>query len=230
MDNQTTKPLVSPPSTPATGELESFRAALLSAHSFVHALADSLPGIVYLFDNQARLLWWNQTLERITGYDLNELASAPISKLVPARDLELVRLRFQLAMETGAASIQTSLVLKNGEEIPHLFTGHRMDFAGSPCLIGMGIDISDEVRAERRRAVRLALPQLLAGAEDLAAVATPVLQTVGECLSWEVGAIWLVDPVAHELRCGQIWQSPAVADSTFAEATRVSTFAAGIGL
>src|SRR5262249_51338835 len=206
-----------PPPASSPGRLASFRPPFSTATSFAHALADSLPGIVYLFDNQARLLWWNQALERITGYDLDDLASAPISKFVPARDLQIVQLRFQLAMDTGAASIQTALVLKSGEEIPHLFTGHRMDFAGAPCLIGMGIDISDQVRAERRRAVRLAVPQLLAGAEDLAAVATPVLQTVGECLGWEIGAIWLVDSARAELQCAQIWQSPAVKDPTFAE-------------
>ncbi len=128
------------PGQPA-GELAAFRAALESAHSFAHALADSLPGIVYLFDNQARLLWWNQALERITGYGLTELASAPLSKFVPARDAELVGQRFGLAMAAGSGSVQTSLVMKSGEEVPHLLTGHRMDFAGSPCLIGMGMDI-----------------------------------------------------------------------------------------
>src|SRR5262245_66511190 len=90
-----------PLSERSPNELELFRAALASANSLAHALADSLPGIVYLFDNEARLLWWNKALERITDYDLNELASAPISKFVPVRDVEMVRQRLQLVMESG---------------------------------------------------------------------------------------------------------------------------------
>ena len=74
-------PLFQPPAAAGDlNELASFRAALSSAHSFAHALADSLPGIVYLFDNQAQLLWWNQAFERVTGYSPDELASAPLER------------------------------------------------------------------------------------------------------------------------------------------------------
>jgi PAS domain S-box-containing protein len=214
----------------SASELESFRAALTSANSFVHAFADSLPGIVYLFDSQARLLWWNETLARLTGYSPEELASAPLERFVPEYDLQRVRARFDLIMATGSGSVQTSLVLKSGEEIPYLYTGHRLDFAGAPCLIGMGMEISEQVQAERRRAVRLAIPHLLAGAVDLAAVAEPVLQTLGECLGWDVGAIWLVDPARNVLCCRQSWQAASIADATFAQATEMQTFARGIGL
>jgi PAS domain S-box-containing protein len=211
-------------------QLESFRAALSTATSFAHALADSLPGIVYLFDSEARLLWWNQALERLTGYDFEELANSPISKLVPARDLRLVQERFQEIMKVGIGSVQTSLVLRTGAEVPHLFTGRRMEFSGAPCLIGMGLEVSEQVRAERRRIVRLAVPQLLAGAEDLAAVATPVLRTLGECLAWDVGVIWAVDAMAGVLRCIETWEAPSITDHSFAQATRRSTFQRGVGL
>src|SRR5262245_23319108 len=213
-----------------TRQLEPFRTALSTATTFAHALADSLPGVVYLFDSEARLLWWNHELERVTGYDLQELANSPISKFVPARDLELVQQRFQEVMRTGVASVQTSLVLKSGEEVPHLFTGRRMDFSGAPCLIGMGLEVSEQVRAERRRVVRLAVPQLLAGAEDLAAVATPVLRTLGECLAWDVGVIWAVDSAAGLLRCIETWEAPSITDHSFVQATQHATFQRGVGL
>src|SRR5262245_61293178 len=50
--------------------------------AFSEALANNLPGILYLFDAQARLLWWNQELERVTGYGPEELAGAPIAQFV----------------------------------------------------------------------------------------------------------------------------------------------------
>jgi len=53
---------------------------------------------------------------------------------------------------------------------------------------------------------------------------------VGECLGWDLGAIWLAEPAAGVLRCLQIWESPAIAEHSFTEATRSNTFATGIGL
>ena len=153
----------------------------------------------------------------------------PSLKFVPARDAELVGQRFELAMPAGSGSVQTSLVMRSGAyRTPRPATAWTSP--GSPACSTPGMDISEQVRAQRRWAVRLAVPQLLAGAEDLGAVATPVLQTVGECLGWEVGAIRLVALAAGELHCLQIWESAAIAEHSFAAATRGSTFAAGVGL
>src|SRR5262245_42323019 len=85
---------------------------------FSEALANSLPGIVYLFDQVPTLLWWNRNLERVTGYSADELAGAPMSQFVPERYLNLVRERFLTAMQTGEASVEVPLILKSGEEVP----------------------------------------------------------------------------------------------------------------
>lgn len=34
---------------------------------FSELLADSLPGVAYLFDAGGNLLWWNRSMEEITG-------------------------------------------------------------------------------------------------------------------------------------------------------------------
>src|SRR5262249_45258527 len=93
-----------------------------------------------------------------------------------------------------------------------------------------GLEVSEQVRAERRRIVRLAVPQLLAGAEDLASVATPVLRTLGECLAWDVGVLWIVDSVDGLLRCIETWEATTTSDHSFAQSTRQPTFKRGVGL
>src|SRR5262249_9338861 len=146
--------------------------------AFSKALANSLPGILYLFDAQAHLLWWNQELERVTGYRPEELAGAPLAQFVPRESLPLVRQRFQAAMETGSAEADVPLVRKDGRHVPYSCTGHRIEFAGAPCVIGMGIAGTERQRAERRRLVRLTVPQVLAQAATLADAAPQGLQVL----------------------------------------------------
>src|SRR5262245_18915153 len=80
--------------------------------AFAEALGNSLPGILYLFDLHAHLLWWNPQLERVTGYSAAELAGAPLARFVPAETLPRVRQRFQAVLATGAAELEAPLVLK----------------------------------------------------------------------------------------------------------------------
>src|SRR5947207_1876406 len=102
--------------------------------SFTEALANSLPGIVYLFDHQARLLWWNRHFEDVTGYSSAELAGSSFARFVPTRDRAMMQQQLQFVLDTGASWIETALVLKSGVEIPYHFTGQRMEFAGALCL------------------------------------------------------------------------------------------------
>jgi len=57
-----------------------------------------------------------------------------------------------------------------------------------------------------------------------------VLEAVCQAVGWQFGALWEVDRSAGVLRCGGTWQAPALPLDEFAEATRQSTFAPGVGL
>src|SRR5262245_66468911 len=93
---------------------------------FSEALANSLPGVLYLFDAQGRLRWWNREGERVTGYSPQELSGAPISLFVPAEALPAVLDRFHEALLTGTAWVEVPLICKGGERIPHTITGQRL--------------------------------------------------------------------------------------------------------
>src|SRR5262249_38196356 len=70
--------------------------------AFQAAFANSLPGILYLFDAQARLLWWNEEFERATGYSATELARASAARFVLAEALPRVLERFRAALDAGS--------------------------------------------------------------------------------------------------------------------------------
>jgi PAS domain S-box-containing protein len=83
---------------------------------------------------------------------------------------------------------------------------------------------------ERRRYVRLAVPQLLAQAGDLAAAASSVLQAIAEGVGWDLGLLWLADAPEQVLHCLDVWHTPAVEAADFIASSRRERFGLGVGL
>jgi PAS domain S-box-containing protein len=71
------------------------------------------------------------------------------------------------------------------------------------------VNVTDQKRAERRRAARLAVPQALAEAASVDVAAARILQALCGNLGWDVGALWRVDD-DQDLRCVQFWSEPGV--------------------
>jgi PAS domain S-box-containing protein len=94
----------------------------------------------------------------------------------------------------------------------------------------MGLDISERDRADRRRGVRLAVPQILSSSASLVEAAPHLLRAVGEGLDWDLGVLWLADDPAGALRCLDAWHAPSVRAEDFLRASRGAAFAAGVGL
>lgn len=83
---------------------------------------------------------------------------------------------------------------------------------------------------ERRLAGKLAINRILAESPSLSDATPRMLQTIGETLDWEVGAVWTVDAEANVLRCLNVWHAPSVKAHQFESLTRESAFAPGVGL
>ncbi|HEU4662406.1 MAG TPA: PAS domain S-box protein, partial [Dokdonella sp.] len=116
---------------------------------FAEALVESMPGILYLYDARGRFLRWNRHFEQVSGYATLEIARMhPREFFPPAQRLSL-EANIAEVLAFGASSFEAALLTKDGREIPYFFTGKRVEFDGHRCLIGIGIDISERVRAER---------------------------------------------------------------------------------
>lgn len=48
----------------------------------------------------------------------------------------------------GEDAVEADFLLKSGDKIPHYFTGRSIDYHGELCLMGVGIDISERIRAQ----------------------------------------------------------------------------------
>ncbi len=84
--------------------------------------------------------------------------------------------------------------------------------------------------SEHRLAANLAVTQILAESPALTDATPRIIQTVCRSLGWELGALWIPDASATELRCLDFWSGGGVAAEMFENVSREQTFVRGVGL
>src|SRR5690606_20305124 len=136
---------LSSPSSPALSEAEKI---LRNEQLFSATLLDSLPGIMYFYDSEARFLRWNRNFERVSGYTCEEIASMHPLDFSASADKPRVQERIAETFTKGESSIEAPFLTKDGTSIPYFFTGRHVEFDGQSCLLGIGIDIAARTRAE----------------------------------------------------------------------------------
>jgi PAS domain S-box-containing protein len=125
--------------------------------NLLSAALDALPGPFYLFDEKGRYVLWNDALERATGMGPEAIAQARPVDFVPEVDRDEVARAIETTLATGDGTVEARLRTASGVEVPHLFTGRRVEIDGRPHLVGMGVDVSERVEAQRRTAFQARL-------------------------------------------------------------------------
>jgi two-component system sensor histidine kinase/response regulator len=125
---------------------------------FGKSVVESLPGIFYLINESGQLVRWNQTFRDLSGYSAEELSLKSVLDLFKGPDKRLVAERMQEVFSKGEAVAEASFVAKDQTETPYLFSGKRLVFDGKPCLVGLGLDITErkQVEAESVKAMEVA--------------------------------------------------------------------------
>ncbi|MDF3071219.1 MAG: multi-sensor signal transduction histidine kinase [Polyangiaceae bacterium] len=123
-------------------------AELRRERDFSDAVISSLPGVFYLYDRAGRFLRWNRNFERVSGYGEAEIRGLhPLDLFSPA-DRAGVSARIDAVFETGESTAEAGFLGKHQLSTPYHFTGVRAEIDGHACLVGVGIDVSERVRAE----------------------------------------------------------------------------------
>lgn len=91
-------------------------------------------------------------------------------------------------------------------------------------------EITERKRAEERLHVQHTVAQVLAEAATIEEVTPRILRAMGECLGWDVGALWRVDREAEALRCVELWHNASIEIPEFERADWQFTFGPGLGL
>jgi len=83
---------------------------------------------------------------------------------------------------------------------------------------------------ERLLTMQYATTRVIAEAATIDQGIPRILQAICETLSWDHGAVWIVDAGASVLHCLYTWQKPGAPLEDFERASRETTFARGVGL
>ena len=146
--------------------------AILKERDFSDAMLNSLPGILYFYDQTGKFLRWNRNFESVSGYSGEQIAQMNPLDFFSGDEKSYIAQKIQEVFENGEANAEAYLVSKDGRHTPYYFTGKRIDIENVPYLIGMGIDITQRKYAEQElRKLNLELEERIAVRTEELAVA-----------------------------------------------------------
>jgi len=123
--------------------------ALASEKETIESILSSLPGIFYILNKEGKPIRWNTNVETITGYTHEEIAGMNAIDLIAERDrkqvCEVIKNTF-LSQQSGVD--ESSIVTKNGTEIPFFFSNTIKEIDNESLFVGMGLDLSERKKME----------------------------------------------------------------------------------
>ncbi len=137
--------------------------ALRQERDFTQAIVNALPGVFYLINPEGRFQSWNKKFEEMSGWTAAEMASASPTDFFRGEERDAIAERIQTVFTQGSATVEASLVARDGRAIPLYFVGQRVELDGRPYLIGVGLDISE--RKQMENALRVAKQQAEAASQ-----------------------------------------------------------------
>ena len=149
--------------------------ALFKEMSISESTIESLPGIFCIFNNQGKFLRWNKNLELISGYSAKEISDMHSLDFFPGENRKRIEEKVQEAFEKGEVAFEADFVTKDGRKTPYSVTGKRLDLDHTPCLVGVGLDISERLQAEE--ALKKSLAQLQKANEGIIEAISMAVET-----------------------------------------------------
>jgi len=111
-------------------------------------LSDHMPGLACLVTPEWKLLRWNPRFQHVLGYSDEELPQMMAAQTFSPQYRELFPIRMGEAWTSGHAELEAAWLTKSGETIPCYLTGVRVLIGDRPCILSVGIDITEQKRAE----------------------------------------------------------------------------------
>ena len=127
------------------------RAALTQIQAMFDGLADNSVAGVYLLDESIHIIYANDQLARMMGYERAVLANRfPLDRLFPPAVYDEVRVRVQERLQgrVHSARYERTALRADGTRLEIEIFGAAMTLRGRPAVIGMMLDISERKRAE----------------------------------------------------------------------------------
>ncbi len=114
------------------------------------AVMDSVPGLLYLYDDQGHLVSWNKRHETMTGYSTEEMCHMSLLDWYKGDEASIQSISEGLAesQKSGFGEAEGTLQTKDGKLIPMSFTAVKVELRGKQYYTGIGIDITERKKRE----------------------------------------------------------------------------------
>lgn len=111
-------------------------------------IIESIPGVFYVFDCSGRFLMWNRNFETFVGLTADEFGRSHPLDFFDEHDKPRVERAIHDVFAAGSGAVEAFLVSKDGTRAPYFLNGYRFERTEGLVLIGVGIDITEKVRAQ----------------------------------------------------------------------------------
>ena len=112
------------------------------------SIINSLPGVFYLYNSDRKFLRWNKNFETVTMYTAGEIEKMSPLDFYDNDEKEMIDQKITSTFIHGTENVQADFLLKTKEKVPYYFTGISIEYEGSLCLMGVGIDFTERIRAQ----------------------------------------------------------------------------------
>jgi PAS domain S-box-containing protein len=198
----------------------------------IRRLVDSNIIGIFIWDFEGRVLEANDEFLRMVKYDRKDLVAGRIrwADLTPPGWRDRNNARIEQQKTSGRFEpFEEEYTRKDGSRVPVLIGGATFEEGGNQA-VAFVLDLTERKRAEERLRAQHTVAQILAGAATIEEAAPRILQAMGECLGWDVGALWRVEREAEALHCVELWHKASIKVPEFERVSREFTFVPGVGL
>ena len=126
---------------------------LREERALTESIFAALPDVFYSFDEHGQFFRWNDQFSRVTGYSDAAIASMhPAEFFAPDEREKIYNAIAEVFENDTTVTVEAQFLTSDGEQIPYEFTGAKLtDTTGEVLgLVGIGRDISDRKRRQRR--------------------------------------------------------------------------------
>jgi PAS domain S-box-containing protein len=123
---------------------------LARTQKFSEAVLASVPGMLYMYNSDKKLVFWNGSHKKMTGYTDEELMNMHLFDWYNGDEEGYKSVTEGLAkmVETGFGEAEACLNTKFNTKIPMYFTACPLTIEGQDYFVGIGVDISSRKKAE----------------------------------------------------------------------------------
>lgn len=121
---------------------------ILKEKQLSETVINNLPGIFYLYEKSGKLVKWNKNFEKVTGYNTDEIEKMHPLDFFDDEEKEKIKTRAKTVFEKESAGIEVELYTKNKKKKPYFVNSIAIEYEGKKCLLGMGLDLSEQRKAE----------------------------------------------------------------------------------